>query len=39
MGALPPGIYTLEIVATDKTGAVITSRAEKVLYGNPSRPK
>jgi hypothetical protein len=33
---LPPGIYTLELVATDKAGAVITSRAEKVLHGNPA---
>jgi hypothetical protein len=36
---LPPGIYTLELVATDKAGAVITSRAEKVLHGNPSGTK
>jgi hypothetical protein len=36
---LPPGTYTLELVATDKAGAVITSRAEKVLHGNPSRAK
>jgi hypothetical protein len=34
---LPPGIYTLELVATDKAGAVITSRAEKVLHGGPVR--
>ncbi len=34
---LPPGIYTLELVATDKTGAVITSRTEKVLHGNPMK--
>jgi hypothetical protein len=34
---LPPGIYTLELVATDKTGAVLTSRAEKVLHGNPMK--
>jgi hypothetical protein len=33
---LPPGVYTLELVATDKTGGVITSRAEKVLHGNPA---
>ena len=33
---LPPGVYTLELVATDKAGAVITSRAEKVLHGNPA---
>jgi hypothetical protein len=32
---LPPGIYTLELVATDKKGGVITSRTEKVLHGNP----
>jgi hypothetical protein len=31
---LPPGVYTLELVATDKKGAVVTSRAEKVLHGN-----
>jgi hypothetical protein len=34
---LPPGVYTLELVATDKAGAVITSRAEKVLHGGPVR--
>jgi hypothetical protein len=34
---LPPGAYTLELVATDKTGAVITSRTEKVLHGNPMK--
>jgi hypothetical protein len=34
---LPPGVYTLELVATDKAGAVITSRAEKVLHGNPTK--
>jgi hypothetical protein len=34
---LPPGVYTLELVATDKAGAVITSRAVKVLHGNPMR--
>lgn len=33
---LPPGTYTLELVATDKTGGVITSRSEKVLHGNPA---
>jgi len=32
---LPFGVYTLELTATDKTGMVITSRAEKVLHGNP----
>ena len=30
---LPPGVYTLELVATDKAGGVITSRTEKVLHG------
>jgi hypothetical protein len=34
---LPPGVYTLELVATDKAGAVITSRAEKVLHGDPMK--
>jgi hypothetical protein len=34
---LPPGVYTLELTATDKTGAVITSRSEKVLHGNPMK--
>ena len=34
---LPPGVYTLELVATDKAGAVITSRTEKVLHGNPMK--
>ncbi len=29
---LPPGVYTLELVATDKSGGVITSRVEKVLH-------
>ncbi len=33
---LAPGVYTLEIVATDKAGAVITSRTEQVLHGNPA---
>jgi Carbohydrate family 9 binding domain-like len=33
---LPPGIYTLELVATDKQGKVITSRKERVLHGSPS---
>ena len=32
---LPPGVYTLELVATDKAEAVITSRADQVLHGNP----
>jgi hypothetical protein len=36
---LPPGVYTLEVVATDKTGAVITSRSEKVLHGDPTLMK
>jgi hypothetical protein len=36
---LPPGIYTLEVVATDKAGGVITSRTEKVLHGNPTGAK
>jgi hypothetical protein len=34
---LPPGVYALELVATDKTGAVITSRTEKVLHGHPMK--
>jgi hypothetical protein len=34
---LPPGVYTLELVATDKSGAVITSRTEKVLHGSPMK--
>jgi len=34
---LPPGIYTLELVATDKAGGVITARTEKVLHGNPMK--
>jgi hypothetical protein len=33
---LPPGVYTLELEATDRAGGVITSRTEKVLHGNPS---
>jgi hypothetical protein len=36
---LPPGVYTVELVATDKTGGLITSRTEKVLHGNPSLTK
>ena len=36
---LSPGVYTLELTATDKQGTVITSRAEKVLHGNPTLPK
>jgi hypothetical protein len=31
---LPPGVYTLELMATDKAGAVIASRREKVLHGD-----
>jgi hypothetical protein len=34
---LPPGVYTLELVATDQAGGVITSRTDKVLHGNPPR--
>jgi hypothetical protein len=33
---LPPGVYTLELTATDKAGTVITSRTEQVLHGNPA---
>lgn len=33
---LPPGVYILQLVATDKTGGVITSRSEKVLHANPA---
>jgi len=33
---LPPGVYTLELTATDKSGTVVTSRTEKVLHGNPT---
>ena len=33
---LRPGVYTVELVATDKAGAVITSRTEKVIHGNPA---
>ena len=36
---LPPGVYTLEVVASDKTGAVVTSRSEKLLHGNPQTTK
>jgi hypothetical protein len=32
---LPPGVYMLELEATDKAGSVITSRSERVLHGNP----
>ena len=31
---LPPGVYALELLATDKAGNLITSRSEKVLHGN-----
>jgi hypothetical protein len=34
---LAPGVYTLEIVATDKAGEVITSRTEKVLHPMPPK--
>jgi hypothetical protein len=34
---LAPGVYTLEIVASDKAGDAITSRTEKVLH--PLQPK
>jgi hypothetical protein len=34
---LPPGVYTLELTAIDKAGAVITSRTEKVLHANPTK--
>jgi hypothetical protein len=34
---LPPGTYTLELVAIDKAGGVITLRTEKVLHGNPTK--
>jgi hypothetical protein len=33
---LPPGVYTLEVTATDKAGNVVTSRSEKLLHGNPA---
>jgi Carbohydrate family 9 binding domain-like len=33
---LPPGVYTIELVATDKAGTMITSRTEKVIHGNPA---
>lgn len=36
---LPPGVYTVELVATDKAGGVITTRSEKVIHGNPSVAK
>jgi hypothetical protein len=31
---LPAGVYTLEVVATDKAVTVIASRKEKVVHGN-----
>jgi hypothetical protein len=34
---LPSSVYTLELVATDKEGSVVTSRVEKVLHGNPMK--
>jgi hypothetical protein len=36
---LPAGVYTLELVGTDKAGKVITSSIEKVLHGNPTIAK
>jgi hypothetical protein len=36
---LPPGVYTVELTATDKAGGVITSRTEKVIHGNPALTK
>ena len=36
---LPPGVYTLELTAMDKAGAVITSRTQQVLRGNPTPKK
>ncbi|MBI2806653.1 MAG: hypothetical protein HYX68_16855 [Planctomycetes bacterium] len=36
---VPPGVYTLELTATDKAGGVITSRSEKVIHGNPALTK
>jgi hypothetical protein len=32
---LPPGVYTLELMASDKARVVITSRVENVLHRNP----
>lgn len=34
---LPPGIYTLQLIATDKAGRLITSRTERVLHGTPMK--
>ena len=36
---LPPGVYTLELTATDKAGGVITTRSEKLIHGNPALTK
>jgi hypothetical protein len=36
---LPPGVYTVVITASDSEGKVITSRAEKLLHGDPSANK
>jgi len=35
MNFFSPGVYTLELIETDKPGVVITSRTEKILHGNP----
>lgn len=32
---LPPGVYTVELTASDKEGKVITSRTEKIVHGSP----
>jgi hypothetical protein len=34
---LPPGIYFLELVATDRAGGVLASRTEKLLYGTRTK--
>ena len=35
---LPPGVYTVELSATDKTGRLLTTRTEKLLVGEkPAR--
>jgi hypothetical protein len=31
---LPPGVYTLELTASNKEGRAITTRTEKLLHGN-----
>jgi hypothetical protein len=36
---LPPGVYTLELSALDRTGGVVTSRTQQVLHGNPAAKK